>query len=205
VHASREVARAVDQEIKAEFRPVLERRFPDWQPFLGAFISKGARSDNPLDLHQDWTYTEEPEVRARLLWCPLVDVDASSGALLVAPGSHTWSQQLRGSGSVPAPLEARAAALDPDRDLVAVKVRAGQAVEYDPALLHGSAPGSDRGVRPVAAIAFAPPGATLVHYHQEGEGPVERFIIDESYYTLQPFGSRPDGAPQPAASDISDR
>lgn len=193
LHATRAEARAADQEIKATFARALGELLPGYEAFLGAFISKGARSDNPLDLHQDWTYTDEPAVRARLLWCPLVDVDADSGALLIAPGSHRWSELFRGSGDVPAPLGVVAEQLEPGRGLVSLTVRAGEAVLYDPALLHGSTPGTSRQVRPVAALASAPAGARLVHYHQEGEGPVEGYVINEGYYTLQEFGTRPEG------------
>ena len=69
---TREVARAVDQLLKAELGPLLEEVLPDHEPFLAAFISKGARHGVTVDYHQDWTYTDEREHRCTLFWIPLV-------------------------------------------------------------------------------------------------------------------------------------
>jgi hypothetical protein len=66
-------------------------------------------------------------------------------------------------------------------------------VLYDAALLHGSPPNAGTDVRVAAAIALAPAGAQLVHLHAAEDGLVEGFLIDERYYTMQPYAARPEG------------
>lgn len=189
-HAPRDVARQVDQEIKRSLAPALARLLPGYEPFLGAYISKGPLGWNAVDLHQDWTYTLEPEQRAVIVWCPLLDVDEQGGALHLVPGSHRWSSHLRGSG-LPAPL---GAALEQARtQAVGFSLPAGTGLLYDAGVLHGSPPNCSEQVRVAAAVALAPRGAQLVHYHAEDDGPVEGYLIDEAWYTTQTFGERPEG------------
>jgi hypothetical protein len=47
----------------------------------------------------------------------------------------------------------------------------------------------------VAAVALAPQGAPLVHFHRVPGEPVRGWTIDESWYTVQPFGEPPAGYP----------
>ena len=185
---TREVARAVDQLLKAELGPLLEDVLPDHEPFLAAFISKGARHGVTVDYHQDWTYTDEREHRCTLFWIPLVDTNDANGALRAVPGSHRWTTGLRASGGTHAtdPLQSEI-----DRHAVTVEVEAGSAFVYDPALVHGSPPNATDHLRPAAAIALAPRRAPLVHFNVDDAGELRGWRIDESHFTLQPFASQP--------------
>lgn len=195
-HAERAVARQVDQLVKAVLGPPLREVLAGWEPFLGAFISKGPLGWNAVELHQDWTYTAEPEVRAVVVWCPLAEARPERGGLQVVPGSHRWSANLRGSGEVPGPLSAVGAALADSPAARPLDLAAGEAALYDAALLHGSPPNAGDDVRVAAAIALAPAGAPLVHLHADPGRPVEGYLIDESYYTLEPYAARPSGVPR---------
>ena len=192
VHEDRTTARRIDLELKTLMGPAAAKALPGHVPFLAAFILKG-RHGGAVGLHPDWTYTDERRYRAVLFWCPIVDTDADNGTLHVIPGSHRWVRGLRGSGDFGSPVEGVA-----DRLLAThsetVPLRAGEAIVYDAALLHGSAPSRSDRPRPAAALAVAPVAAPLVHFHREAGGPVEGYLIDESYYTTQPHAARPVGA-----------
>jgi len=108
------------------------------------------------------------------------------------PGSHRAIHGLRGSGDFPSPVEGIEAELLA-RHAVPVPLTAGEALVYDAALVHGSGPNRSGRPRPVAAVAVAPATAPLVHFHREGDGPVEGYAIDADYYTAQDFGTRPHG------------
>jgi hypothetical protein len=189
-NGTREVARTVDRYLKAELGPALASLFPDHEPFLAAFISKGARQGSLVDFHQDWTYTDERTHRAVILWIPLLDTTRANGTLRAVPGSHRWASGLRASGGQHAtdPLQAELAAASID-----VPLAAGTAFVYDPALIHGSDANPTDHVRPAAAIALAPRGAPLVHFHAGADGRLSGWAIDESFFTTQEFGSCPVG------------
>lgn len=198
IHTDRATARGIDQALKAELAPGLAEALPDHEAFLAAFIFKGAHSGS-VGLHPDWTYTDERHHRTTLFWCPLVDTGADNGTLHVVPGSHRWVRGLRGSGDF-------ASAVEDVEDLlleraVSVPLRVGEAVVYDAALIHGSPPNTTDRPRPVAAVACAPRGAPLVHFHRGPDGRTAGYAIDESWYTVQPFGEPPTGFPPYAPWD----
>lgn len=189
VHCSRKVARSLDQMLKGRLSGVLQPLLGDVQPFLAAFISKGPGGAS-LQYHQDWSYTDERVHRAVVVWIPLVDVGVANGCLQIIAGSHTWTTGPR-TDAVESPAES----LQAELALLAepVPLRLGQAVAYDPAIFHGSAANRSDSLRPAAAIAFVPRGGSLIHVHQTPSGPIDAFEVDDSYYTCEPFRSRPQG------------
>lgn len=192
--AERAVARDVDLRLKERLGPVCEQLLPGHVPFLASFVSKGARVEGTMELHQDLTYVDERHHRSVMIWIPLVDVDDGSGALDLIPGSHRWTTELRPGGTAGLPTTPLQDRLAPLGESVAVP--AGTAVVFDNALVHGSSGNDTDRVRPAIAIACAPAEATLVHFHREGDGPLRGFEIDEAFFTTQPFRARPEGYPE---------
>jgi len=193
VRADRVTARRIDQELKRRLHaPLAAHLGDDHQPFLAAFIGKGAHAGR-VGLHPDWTYTDERVHRAVVAWCPLVDTDEANGAMVVVPGSHRRLRGLRGSGDFASPVEGIEDELWAAH-VVTVPLAAGQAILWDAALLHGSWPNDGPDLRPAAAIAFAPAAADLVHFHRAPGGDTEGYLIEESHYTTTAYGARPVGA-----------
>lgn len=167
------------------------RLLPAHSVFLAGVTSKGANSSTTVPLHQDWTYTDERRERVVFLWCPLVDVDERTGSLSLIPGSHRWSDGIRPSrlheaaGSIQQALQPLA---------VSTRVRAGQAIAFDPATLHGSGPNHSDRLRPAITLALAPSGAQLVHFHESADGEVRGFCVDRDFFTAHEYGAPPTGA-----------
>lgn len=160
--------------------------------FMAGITSKGRRSDTPVPMHQDWTYTDERVAPVVFMWFPLVDVDETNGALRVIPGSHRWTRHLR-------PSRETEASADFEDALVAlsttVSLSAGQALAFDPASFHGSGPNFGDELRPAVTTAFVPTGTQLLHFHQGPDGVVEGFAVDDAFFTENPYRTRPTGYP----------
>lgn len=185
-------ARDIDLRLRAICDARLRDLLPGHEPFVSGFTSKGRQTGGPVTFHQDWTYTDERRLRPVFLWCPLVDTDPGNGGLEVVPGSHHWTTGIRPSRSVP-PTEAVADRL---RGLSRpVELRAGQALVFDPGVLHGSGPNPDDHPRPAFTIALVPAGAELVHFHLDDDGELTGYRVDESFFTMHPYGTRPDLEP----------
>ena len=192
VHSSRPEARTIDQRLKAICRAAVGTLLPGHEVFLAAFILKGARG-GAVELHPDWTYTDERHTRTTLLWAPLIDTDESNGTLWFVPGTHQAMTGLRGSGD----FSSSTSQIEDElwADAVPVPVGAGGAIVYDAAVVHGSRPNRTDAPRPVVALAAASEGAELVHFHRAPNGRLSGYRIDESWYTTQPFGLPPEGYP----------
>lgn len=201
VHADRATARRIDQALKRDVDPLLDALAPGTTTFLAAYISKGAGGGD-VDLHPDWTYTDERRDRSWVFWCPLVDTDGANGTMHLLEGTHGRLRGLRGSGDFPSPV-AGLPGPTLEAATVSVPLEAGEAVVWDAATVHGSGPNPSAHDRPAVALARAPSGAGLVHFHREGEGPLEGWAIDESYYTTDEFGTRPSsGSPIEPWEDV---
>ncbi|MBX3286530.1 MAG: phytanoyl-CoA dioxygenase family protein, partial [Actinobacteria bacterium] len=163
---------------------------PGYEPFMASYLVKWPTPDSHLDLHADWTYTDERVQPSFAAWIPLVDTgpDLPNGPLLVVPGSHRLVQSWRGTAT-PAWYEAGregflAAA-------VPVTAPAGCVVLFDNRILHHSPPNLGSEPRPVLAGAFVPIGATLLHVVGDG-GPMARVIeVEPSFFAAHnPSGLR---------------
>lgn len=194
-HAHDGAARRFHLAALATVRRHLDALDPDLEPFMIAATTKGHTNGGPVRYHQDWTYTDERVVRPVFLWCPLVDVDDDNGALRVIPGSQTWTDHIR-------PSRSEIASEHIQDDLgpagIVVPMRAGDALLFDPALLHGSGPNRSDQPRPAFTVAAAPRGAALLHFHEREDGALVGAEVDDAFFTEHEYGCEPEGY-QPVA------
>lgn len=192
-HGDRTTAVAVQEIVAATLSPAIDRVLGGYDIFLAAFLTKAPDTFGPVEFHQDWTYVDEREHRSLVVWVPLVRTDESNGALCVIPGSHRWTDDIRPSG-VELPTR------DMQHELGTMArtlfMEPGQAVVYDPRLIHGSWPNASASARPVVAAATAPAGAQLYHFQVVDGSELLGWQIGPTYFTEEEFASVPrDGIP----------
>lgn len=191
VHAERTLAAAVDREVKDMVSGALSEVLPGFDVFLASIIAKGPLTSGEVGFHFDWTFTDERSFRTVMCWMPLVDTDHTSGAMRVITGSHEWSNGLRPAGTALPTDDLQERLAD---CATTVPMRAGQALVYDPALIHGSWPNTATHDRVAIAAALAPAGAPILHFHDDEASGLQGFEVDNTYFTAQEFGSIPSGA-----------
>lgn len=174
-------------------QPAVERALPGHEVVFAAVTSKGSGDGTDVKFHMDWTYTDERRIRAVLLWCPLVDAGPGNGGLAVLPGSHRWTRGIRaGRGMTRPPLTERDQKRISEHS-VPTEVRAGQAMVFDPALLHGSPPNRSASPRPAVTVLTVPRGSQLVHFHEDDDGTVRGAEVDTDFFIEHPYGQAPIG------------
>lgn len=165
----------VDDAIRAVLKPTLDAWFTGYKNVVNSFVVKLPGKASEFDIHQDTTALDEFQFSPLSVWIPLWDVTEENGAMCMVPETQGLFSPYRGI-SFPFPFagakEEVRAYLEP------VPVRAGEAVLFDPRLLHNSLPNkSDRprvalicGIFPEAAafnICFKEaPGAEIEIYEQ---------------------------------------
>jgi ectoine hydroxylase-related dioxygenase (phytanoyl-CoA dioxygenase family) len=193
--APRSVATATSAALLKIGQGAVDRVLPGYRVCKAIPIVKGARGDNPVALHQDWSYADEREARGVGIWCPLAGATATDGGLAVVPGSHRWLDEPRGSNFPELWNEVADEAIR--RGSVSIDLLRGQAVVYDNSLLHHTPPNCGTSRRDVLALAAVPPGAATIHYYSpDGHtGEMYRIAEDDTHFTSSEFGSRPAGQP----------
>ena len=172
---------AVDREIRAVLDPHLETVFDRQRPLPCNFIAKYPGGMGGFGLHQDLSLVDEREHRSVEVWIALEDVDERNGQLWMVPGSHTWMPTLRGIQSFPFAYSDMSRRII-DQHAVPVPVTAGTAVVFTHAILHCSFPNRTDTKRMVAITDLVPEEAQHLHFFGDGEGNVDAYVIDESFW-----------------------
>ncbi|MCB1041281.1 MAG: phytanoyl-CoA dioxygenase family protein [Acidimicrobiales bacterium] len=157
--------------------------FVDHQLVKGFFTCKrgGLPPENRSEvvLHQDLTWSDEPEVRGAIIWSPLVDVDPANGTLEVVPGSHRFHDGHRGLG-MPWPFQDVEDSLR--ANLQPLTLRAGEMVVYDGGLIHCSARNTTAWDRPVVGLGLAHRGHRLIHLRTLDGAQVDTYEVEPDFY-----------------------
>jgi len=158
--------------------------------FSSALLAKWPGEDSGVLTHQDWSVVDESRFRAVVIWVPLVDCSPYNGTIRVLPGSHRWVVAPRPTFAPPLHFSPPGWEIDPD-ELESLSLQVGQALLYDGALVHASPPNQSGELRLAIGGGFAPAEAPLLHYYCHPDGLLERFQIDESFFTSCEIGTRP--------------
>ncbi len=122
----------------------LERIFTQYKVVINSFVIKAPGEGSEFVIHQDTTATDELKYSPLSVWYALEDVTNADGALCFVPKSHRWFSPYRGI-SFPFPFSNITDVVS--RYLVPVCLKKGQAVIFDPRIVHHSlenASGRDR-------------------------------------------------------------
>ena len=176
---------ATRREVEARLAPTWERHLDtvldDHRVFMASYLVKWPGEDSGLYVHQDTSYVDEGRFRSVAFWVALddADPDLDNGPLEVAPGSHRWADEYRGSNVVPwhrdhADVVAEA--------LVPVPVKAGDLVAMDNRLIHGSPPNRTDRPRVAVAAAVVPREADLLHAVALEDDMVGLTRVDDAFY-----------------------
>jgi hypothetical protein len=174
--------------------PPAGRLLTGFRPVIGSFIVKRPDPESAMRVHQDWCLVDERRWTSVSVWCPLVDLDGSNGALAVIPGSHHLTVA-RGIGI---PHSCRRIIDAPDDAFTELHLRAGEAVIYSHALVHRSASNRSDQTRVAAMLGMVPSAATPVLYQTAADDPGEVELIEVDTDLLLDFGFGTARAPEGA-------
>lgn len=164
--------------IREIIEPHISKHLTNYKLLGGAFVVKPAHGKGILQAHQDWNLVDEGKYRSYNLWIPLIDVNESNGAMHVLPKSHKKVQTYRGP-NIPSPFKNIEQQLWPY--LTILPMKAGEALLYDHALLHGSPPNNTDTVRLGIVIGVTDAGCNLQLYGSDN-GTINRYECDVDFF-----------------------
>lgn len=158
--------------------PLVPDVLVDYKLLGGAYVVKPAHGKGILQPHQDWNLVDERKSRSYNLWIPLVDVDVKNGAVFVLAGSHARLNTYRGPGIPSAFKEVEQHIW---QKLEPLPMKAGEALFYDHALLHGSPANTSDRVR-IGIVCGVIPKDVAMQLHALQDGKIQTFQCNESFF-----------------------
>lgn len=135
----------VNRSIREICLEQIEQLFHDYKILFSSFIVKAPGENSRLIMHQDMTLVDETMYSGINIWCPMVDLTETNGAIEVLPKSHRFYETYRGS-SIPDIYdnvkEEVASLMQP------CYLKAGEAIIFDQSIIHNSPPNLSDTERP---------------------------------------------------------
>lgn len=157
------------------FQPHLDRVLHNFRILNCNFYVKPPHSGEFV-VHQNWPALADIYDTTVTVWCPLIDVVESNGALQVVSGSHKLVPHIEGPRN-PGFFEPFKQAVI-DKYLKPVPMKAGEALVFDDGLIHWSARNDSDEPRIAIQILCTPADAQPVFYFYDEKHP-ERFEVIE--------------------------
>ena len=172
---NREIIRVVEQKAKA--------LFVDHSPLFADFIVKRTGEFSGVGIHQDWMLVEEPKYTSFFVWCPLVDVGDTNGAMEMVKRSHLFDFRPRGANiTLPCHIPPLSEHIVKNF-LTPVYLKKGQAFIFNHNVIHRSKPNLSDKDRPVAATVMVHDKADIFHYHwKQGNDMIEKIKVPRDFY-----------------------
>jgi hypothetical protein len=170
--------KATSDHIKNIVGPLMSLSFKNYRLLGGAFVVKPPHGKGILQPHQDWNMVDEDSMRSFNLWVPLTDVNIENGAVFVLPGSHAKIKTYRGPG-----IDSLFKNIEPVawKSLQPLPMKAGEALFYDHALLHGS-PANTTSVARLGIVCGVVPDTANMQLCFQKEGRIDVYKADEFFF-----------------------
>lgn len=164
-----------------------DEHLADYKIAYNIFVVKNPGKESEFFVHQDPSMVDEFKYSPLHIWLPLCDIDENNGALCLTPGTNHLYMPYR-SVAFPNPFEK---VNDLVRDyMVPVYMKAGEAIFFDPRVVHCSLPNFSDKTRVAVLTGVVPKEAEVVITHQEPDEPNKIELIrqkDDFYIQADDF------------------
>lgn len=178
-------ARKTMQENLAKIlMPYFETILDDYDFFSASFVNKNPTERFLICAHQDFTYSEEPEIPSFMCWVPLVDTNIENGSIGFIPKSHLFYDYKR---AFPFPLSYSPIVkneIELMKYLDIQEMKAGEMVFFFNKTVHGSFANYTQNIRYAINISFIKKNSEPVLYirnPQKEEHSIIKFKADKNF------------------------
>jgi hypothetical protein len=173
--------RETHQLIKGVFAPHVARCLNGYEILNCNFYVKPPGTGE-FSIHQNWPAIADLNDTTVTIWCPLIDVVKSNGALQLVPGSHKILPHVEGP-NVPGYFRDFREALI-CKYLKAIPMKAGEALIFDDAAIHWSANNDSDAARIAIQILCTPADAQPVYFFYDAKTSqrFELIAVDSEFF-----------------------
>lgn len=168
----------VDEKINDCVKSSIDNILNDHQCLGTSLLIKESGEGGKMEPHQDWTVVDETRFASVTIWIPLEDVNETNGALSVVKGSHKLSSIIR-SPFLKNPLLNINQLLEADLELI--KLKKGQAIIFNQALVHASGINNSETPRKAITYGLIPKNAELFFFVKE-KAHIEQYAVPIDFF-----------------------
>lgn len=182
LNAELNIRRFIFNEICNTILPAIYPFMGKVKPVLANFVCKDPLSGF-VPVHQNWAVVDEAKYSSVSIWCPLVDVNESNGALAFVDGSHKKFRGVRGGYADRNFMNIEDEIIG--NYLTQVPVKAGTAIVLDDSIVHYSPPNRTNAMRLAVQLIVVPIEADIYHFSvkQSEDGYfADVYEVDSDYY-----------------------
>lgn len=135
----------VNRSIREICLEQIDQLFQNYKILFSSFIVKAPGEESRLIMHQDMTLVDEDFFSGINIWCPMVDLNETNGAIEIVPKSHRFFKTYRGSSlpDIYDDLKGEVMSL-----MEPCYLKAGEAIIFDQSIIHNSPPNLSDSERP---------------------------------------------------------
>jgi hypothetical protein len=161
------------QQLNELLHPMLDSIFEEYSTYSGSLLIKPGVSGTEMNLHQDWTFTDEKKFTPCTVWIPLQDTNEQNGSLFFLPGSHRIFNNFRSHHYETARISKELFS----NSVKSINIEKGDIVVFNPACFHGSFPNETSISRVAISITVLDKNAPFLHVKKESEGSARVFHL----------------------------
>lgn len=183
-------------QVYAFMKSKLEKLLVDYEPLVINIFDKPARSNNPVAIHQNPSFVEEPQYKSVSVWIPLVDVNKNNGTVGVLPGSHDVFDTMR-AANMPDVFDKVASELQ-NQYFEPLVLKKGEAAILDDSMIHWSYPNLSDEPRIAVQLIMVPKETEHIYYYynESGEKPkMDLYKVDKNFFFQFNCKAEPQGLP----------
>lgn len=148
----------------------IEAILPNYEPLvINVFDKPPSEAYDPVPIHQNPSFVDEPRHRSVSLWIPLSDVDRENGTVGVLPGSHGRFNRIRAGNMAHEDIFAEVQAELENELFVPVVMNKGEMLALDDSIIHWSYPNVSDRRRKAVQLIMVPRGVPHIYYYYDEE------------------------------------
>lgn len=176
----KKIRRDLDEMLRFIISPFLDKIMHNYKSILYTAIVKDSDKNSNIDLHQDWSLTDERKFPSLTLWMPLVDSSEENGTIYLVPKSHKKYNNIRG-GTIPFVFSEK----EKDnllKQMIPIKVNAGEVVLFNQRIVHYSPPNLSSAKRVSVLASLLPNVADTIQYFKREDEIVEMYKMNDDFF-----------------------
>lgn len=166
----------------------VEALLPGFEPLVINLFDKLPSSEyDPVPIHQNPSFVDEPAHKSVSVWIPFSDVDRENGTVGVLPRSHNRFNRMRAGNMAHEDVFALVqTALENDL-FVPVELRKGEALALDDSIIHWSYPNVSDRQRKAVQLIMVPKGVPHIYYYYDDEAQdrppmMDLYAVDRHFF-----------------------